>query len=396
MNSPARFLDLHVLQPVSAANLNRDEFNDPKSLDWGNSIRTLVSSQAWKRPIRLDMERDLNEHAARTRTLAHELAHTLTDAGWPADLAAFAAGQVVLSAKKDGLKHEADYRTKAMLYLPADVLHSLAVLCQENRADLEEAHTAHTAELAEPAAGKDAKRKTKEPAPVLDKKKVAGLLTGRTASINLFGRMLAELADGHVEAAVQMAPAFTVHRSEPQPDYFIAAEDWPQPGDKGGAHLETAFLTAGVFYRFATVNITHLLNNLTHDRHADKAHDLIKLFTWHYIMSMPGSKKTATAPHTIPSLVHYAVRDARSVSYSPAFERPVQADTSGGHLAPAITALTDYATTVNRLVGTHSRIAHGHATTGAPLTDSLGAHHASFDDLATTCATAALTPLATA
>ncbi|MFI9780495.1 type I-E CRISPR-associated protein Cas7/Cse4/CasC [Streptomyces sp. NPDC051956] len=386
MYTPARYLDLHILQAVPAANLNRDEFQDPKSITYGNAERTFVSSQAWKRPIRLAVEDELGEYAARTRTLAHVLADRLKDTDWPDTLADFAAAQVVLSAKKDGLKHEPDFRTKAMLYLPQAVLDDLAALCQDNRAELEEALATHTAEAAD-----DSKKKRKEPAPVLNSKQVAHHLTRRTASINLFGRMLAELSDGHVEAAVQMAPAFTVHRSAPQPDYFTAVEDWPQPGDRGGAHLETAFLTAGVFYRFTTINITELLNNLTRDAHPDTARDLIELFTWHFIMAMPGSRKTATAPHTIPDLVHYTVRDARSISYSAAFEQPVQADTRGGHLAPALTTLTNYATAIDRLVGTRRRIAHGHATTGTPLNDPLGTHHPSFDDLTAACATAALT-----
>uniref|UniRef100_A0AAU1TVS1 Type I-E CRISPR-associated protein Cas7/Cse4/CasC n=1 Tax=Streptomyces sp. NBC_00119 TaxID=2975659 RepID=A0AAU1TVS1_9ACTN len=386
MYVPARYLDLHILQAVPAANLNRNEFQDPKSITWGNAERTFVSSQAWKRPIRLAVEGELGEYAARTRTLARVLAQHLKDTDWPDDLAEFAAAQTVLSAKKDGLKHESDFRTKAMLYLPRAVIADLAELCQDSRAELEEALTAHTAEAAD-----DSKKRRKEPAPVLNSKQVARHLTRRTASINLFGRMLTELADGHVEAAVQMAPAFTVNRSDPQPDYFIAVEDWPQPGDKGGAHLETAFLTTGVFYRFATVNITELLNNLTHDARPDTARQLIELFTWHFIMAMPGSRKTATAPHTIPGLVHYAVRDARPISYSAAFEQPVQADARGGHLAPALTTLTDYATAIDRLVGTRRRIAHGHATTHAPLERQLGTHHPSFDDLAAACATAALT-----
>ncbi|MER5852964.1 type I-E CRISPR-associated protein Cas7/Cse4/CasC [Streptomyces sp. NPDC002012] len=385
MHQPARFLDLHILHPVTAANLNRDENNEPKTIAFGNAVRAFISSYAWKRPIRLEVEQELGEHAARTRMMPLVVAQKLREAQWPDDLAAFASAQIVLSAKQNGLQHneKEGYRTQAMLYMPQDVADGLVTLCEKNRAELEDALAEHN---------EKPKSKSRKPHAVLPAKEIAAQLTRRTASINLFGRMLAELPSGHVEAAVQMAPAFTVHRSDPQPDFFTTVEDWPQPGDRGSAHMETAFLTAGVLYRFATVNITELQSNLGSGIPTDTVKALTELFVWHFITSMPGGKKTSTAPHTIPDLVYYAVRDRRSISYGAAFEQPVKAAPSGGYTAPARQALADYAATVNRLVGTRRRIAHGHAGTTVMPAEHLGTHHLSFDDLATACATAALTP----
>ncbi|MFG2651233.1 type I-E CRISPR-associated protein Cas7/Cse4/CasC [Streptomyces sp. NPDC048436] len=380
MHTPARFLDLHILQPVTAANLNRDADNDPKTISFGNAIRALVSPQAWKRPIRLNVEQDLGEHAARTRMVPPLVARKLQEAKWPEDLAAFASAQIVHSAKNGGLQHndKEGYRTQAMLYLPTDVIDDLVALCEKHRTALEEALAAHTPK--------------KKIDPVLPAKDLAAQLTRRTASINLFGRMLAELPAGHVEAAVQMAPAFSVHQSDPQPDFFTAVEDLPQDGGSGSAHLQTAFLTTSVLYRFATINITDLRHNLGSTTSAEAVNALIELFVRHFILSMPGGKKTSTAPHTVPDLVHYAVRDRRSVSYGAAFEQPVKAAPQGGYTAPARQALTDYAITISRLLGPRHLVAHGHTTTANPI-KALGAHHPSFDDLAAACAAAATAPL---
>ncbi|MGW0939724.1 type I-E CRISPR-associated protein Cas7/Cse4/CasC [Streptomyces sp. NPDC002666] len=379
MHTPARFLDLHILHPVTAANLNRDEDNDPKTISYGNAIRAYVSPQAWKRPIRLNVERELGEHAARTRMVPPLVARKLQEAQWPEDLAAFASAQIVHSAKKGGLKHNAKegYRTQAMLYLPKDVIDDLVALCERHRPELEEA-------LATRTPGK------KKIDAVLPAKDLAAHLTRRTASINLFGRMLAEMPAGHVEAAVQMAPAFSVHQSDPQPDFFTAVEDLPQDGDAGSAHLQTAFLTTSVFYRFATINITDLHHNLGPGAPAETVNDLVELFVRHFILSMPGGKKTSTAPHTLPDLVHYAVRDSRSVSYGAAFEQPVKAAPQGGYTAPARQALADYAATISRLLGPRHLLAHGHTATTKPFKE-LGTHHTSFDALATACAAAATT-----
>ncbi|MFJ4188955.1 type I-E CRISPR-associated protein Cas7/Cse4/CasC [Kitasatospora sp. NPDC089509] len=373
-----RFLDLHILQAIPAANLNRNDAQEPKTIEVGNTIRSMVSSQAWKRPIRLDIEEELREPAARTRNLPLVLAEHLRTQGWPADLAAFAGAQAARSATKDGLKTDPanDGRTQALAYVPADITNALADLCAEHRTALEEGHAEYTAAAKKPALH-----------PLLPTKKVAEILARRTDSIALLGRMHAELPGAHVEAALQMAPAYTVHKADLQPDYFTAVEDWPQPGERGSAHLQTAFLTTGLFYRFATVSLTELLNNLNGD--TSRARRLLTAFTDAFIMTLPQAKKTATAHHSLPDLIHYTVRERRPVSYSAAFEQPVTAHPRGGYTQPARDALASYATAVDRLIGTKRRLAHGH--TGAfdtPITP-LGTHHTTFEDLTAAATTAA-------
>lgn len=367
-----RFLDLHALQAIPAANLNRNDAQEPKTIEVGNTIRAMVSSQAWKRPIRLDIEEELQEPAARTRQVPVVLADHLRQEGWPADLAAFAGAQVARSATTDGLKTDPANkgRTLALAYVPADITDALTDLCTEHRTALEDGHAEHTAAAKKPALK-----------PLLPAKKVAAILSRRTDSIALLGRMHAELPGAHVEAALQMAPAFSVHKADLQPDYFTAVEEWPQPGDRGSAHLQTAFLTTGLFYRFATVNLTALLGNLNGD--TGRAQRLLTALTDAFIMTLPQAKKTATAHHSLPDLIHYTIRDRRPVSYSAAFEQPVTAHPRGGYTQPARDALTSYATAVDRLIGTRRRLAHGHAGAfDTPIT-ALGTHHKSFEDLTT-------------
>ncbi|MEV6013259.1 type I-E CRISPR-associated protein Cas7/Cse4/CasC [Streptomyces sp. NPDC051976] len=374
----SRYLDLHVLHPVAAANLNRGESGQPKTISLGDVTRGMVSSAAWKRVTREDMETDLGESAARTRMVPLAVADALREAGWPDDLAQFTAAQIPQSAKEGGLKTnpKEGHRTQAMLFLPNDAGARLLQICIDHRDDLEQA-------LAEQnTTGK------KAPA-VLPQAKIAAELIRRTATINLFGRMLAEIPSGHVEGAVQMAPAFTVHKAGLQPDFFTAVEDWPRPGEHGSAHLETAFLTAGVFYRFTTVNITTLTASLHGDSAA--AAKLIELFVSTFILSMPKGKQTSTAAQTIPDVVYYAVRDRRPVSFGAAFEQPVTAR-GQGYTLPARQRLAEYAATIDRLLGTRHRIAHGHATAAGKAIDHLGTYHPGFADLAAESATSALAP----
>ena len=46
-------LELHMLQSFSVTCLNRDQFGSPKSVFFGGAPRARVSSQGWKRAIRL-------------------------------------------------------------------------------------------------------------------------------------------------------------------------------------------------------------------------------------------------------------------------------------------------------------------------------------------------------
>ncbi|MGW7521146.1 type I-E CRISPR-associated protein Cas7/Cse4/CasC [Streptomyces sp. NPDC054796] len=395
MPAPARYIDLHALHPVPASLLNRGEDDEPKTMLYGGVTRSMVSSQAWKRPIRLALEEELDEHATRTRTLPLHLADALREAGWPEGLAAFAGAQAARSASTKGLKTDAQQGgiTRTALLL-ADILPEMTELCEKHRSELEEAHTAHTAAVAAAAEKKARGGRSSEPAipAVLPTRTVASLLRRRTATINLFGRMLAEIPDGHVDGAVQLAHAFAVHPSDAQPDYFTTVEEWPRPHETGSAYLETALFTTGILYRYATVNLTELTRNL----HGDQAQALrlLGLFTQAFIEEMPQAKKTSTAPHTLPHLLHYAIRDRRPVSYAAAFEQPVKHAPGGGYTLPAVQALCQHADAVNRLLGERRRIAHGHSTLQTTPLDHLGTPHASFADLTHALTTAAAEPSA--
>ncbi|MFS8204684.1 type I-E CRISPR-associated protein Cas7/Cse4/CasC [Streptomyces sp. CWNU-52B] len=389
---PARYLDLHALHPLPASVLNRGEDNEPKTLLYGGTTRAYVSSQAWKRPIRLRLEEDLDEHAARTRNLPLRVSDALRAAGWSDDLAAFAGAQIVRSATSGGLRIEEKLGgiTSVALYIPRDILDDLLALCTEHRQNLYDALQEETAAAPKPKGKKSRSDKTKTPA-VLPTRQVAALIRRRTATINLFGRMLAEVPDAHVDGAVQMAHAFTVHTSDLQPDYFTAMEDWSAPGETGSAHLKTAFFTTGLLYRYATVNLTELTRNLDGDN--DETLHLLSLFTEAFIDVMPGAKKTSTAPHTLPHLIHYALRDRRPLSLAAAFERPVRHAPGGGYTQPATQTLSEHAAALNQLLGSKHRIAHGYATAQTDDIDHLGQRHASFDDLTDALTRAAAQPV---
>ena len=91
-----KHLELHILQSVPVACLNRDDLNSPKTAVFGGVQRARVSSQSWKRAIR-----ELAKEAApnlfkgnRTRRMVFALKNCLIEKGIDAECSIAIAEQV--------------------------------------------------------------------------------------------------------------------------------------------------------------------------------------------------------------------------------------------------------------------------------------------------------------
>jgi CRISPR system Cascade subunit CasC len=336
------YIDIHALQTVPYANLNRDDLGSPKTLIYGDAERTRVSSQSWKRAVRHEIERRLGDPAVRTRRLVQAVSARLTDQGWDEELAVSGARQVLLSAGKDkeGIKFEKDKDiTSVTFYLPAAGIGELAAIVAEHR-------DAVTAEAAK-----------KKPSPVLPKDRVEAVLRSRNGTVSLLGRMLAELPGAEVDGAVQFAHAFTTHATVVETDFFTAVDDIEKPGDAGSAHMNAGQFSAGTFYRYANIGLATLSGNLNGDTTA--ARELAGEFLRAFTVTVPSGKQNATAAMTIPDLVYVAVREDRPISLAPAFESPLTSQL--GYAQPSRDALSDYAARLHDYWGTDGIAWHGHA-----------------------------------
>ncbi|MCX4554285.1 type I-E CRISPR-associated protein Cas7/Cse4/CasC [Streptomyces sp. NBC_01500] len=383
--APARFVDIHILQSVPFANLNRDDTNSVKTVRYGNTLRTRVSSQSWKRALRGVFQDRIGEAALRTRRIGERVTRLLAEErGWPENLAQRAGGHMAAasSIKFELAKDPADPKqpaankvlTNAMVYVPSLAVSELADLAEEHRESLEQA--------------KDIKKPTDKS--ILPKERVESVLRSRNGVINIFGRMLAEVDNAGVDGAVQVAHALTTHETDVELDYFSAVDDitatW---GDAtGSGHMGHAEFSSGTFYRYATIDLRDLSTNTGDDPATIR--ELTDAFLSAFILSLPQAKKNSTAPHTIPDLVHLSVRTDRPLSYAAAFESPVQAAGQGGFSGPSRQALSDYAQAANTLLGTANILTSGWAALDAKGLDGLGERHDSFDNLITSALASAL------
>jgi CRISPR system Cascade subunit CasC len=367
-----RFIDIHLLHTVPYANLNRDDLGTPKSVRFGDAERTRVSSQCWKRAVRLQMERATGEAAKRTRQVPQAVQCRLRDRGWSPQAATYAGEQIMatlatLAIKPEGFKLDKQTgEAQVLFYLPERAFDRLADIC-----------AAHQDRLEELRAGTLKLKKGEAPLPATE---VHAAVAERNEVINLFGRMLAELPSTNVDGAVQVAHAFTVHATDPQVDFFTAVDDLKWDADEiGSGHMNSAEFSAGTFYRYASVNLADLAENLHGD--TSGAVELAGAFLSAFITAMPEAKKNATAPFTVPDLAYIAVRGDRPVSLASAYESPVRAYGDSGYAERARLQLSEYAGAVYRLLGSDGLLHHAHAGVHTKAVEGLGERVDSFQGL---------------
>lgn len=367
MNQPL-YIDIHALQTLPFSNPNRDSEGAPKTMIFGGKERTRISSQSWKRQIRLDVEAKLADKAIRTRRVVRGVAERLqAQHGWSTEEAEDAGRQVARSAgngikleKSKNEKEEEVLTTSVLLYLPASGLDELTAIAADHK---------------DVVVAAEAK---KNPKGALPSDAIVEVLSQRSATINLFGRMLAELPGANVDGAVQMAHAFTTHETTPEFDFFSAVDDVEADlGIPGSGHINTGMFSAGTFYRYANIDVNGLAKNLDADVSVTK--DLVEAFLQAFIRTLPRGKDRPTAPMTVPDLVHIAVRTDRPVSMASAFEKPITGH--DGNLDQSIQVLDRYAGKLGKLLGGQNLTWSGHTRVTDDETRSFGRQLDSFDDL---------------
>lgn len=321
-------IDIHALQSLPPSNINRDDTGAPKSAIFGGVLRQRVSSQAWKRAIRKDFETYLSKEdlGTRSKRVVNLVATRVCelDGGYDRAAAEKAAEAVFKAAGiktvEPKVREGEDPRapeTGYLLFLSTGQVEQAARFILDN-------------------AGKaPSKKQAKE---ILDQ--------GHSIDVAMFGRMVADAPKYNVDAAVQVAHAIGVHESEPEFDYFTAVDDEVDRGgeETGAGMIGTVQMMSSTLYRFATIDVLSLRENLGDD--AQEAITAAGSFLRSFIRSLPTGKLNTFANNTLPELVYVTVREDRPVSLVNAFERPVRGDEGTSRRRAAARALAQEARSV--------------------------------------------------
>lgn len=374
------YIDLHLIQSVPPSNLNRDDTGAPKSAVYGGARRARVSSQAWKRATRARYQRDIDPAGLgyRTKQVAELIGDRMReqDPSMPDDVRASRAGAVL---KALGMKLEPAKRKEADE--AAGLYESSQYLAFFSSEQLDE-----FAALA---------LKTDKPGRA-EARKAGDSRHGMTVS--LFGRMVADDTSLNVDASVQVAHALSTHAVDAEADYYTAVDDVldmdKDREDSGAGMIGTIEFTSSTLYRYATLNLNQLMENLGD---IDTTAEAAVAFVNGFVTSMPTGKQNTFANGTVPDAVVVTVRDDLPINLVGAFESPVVA-ADGGYVQPSCEALARYAADVAGAYGAASgpnfvvRIGDrtnaidgmGERTTLAELGDKIGEVVRSSLDAATT------------
>lgn len=330
------FLDIHALQCVPPSNINRDDTGSPKTALYGGALRARVSSQAWKHAMREMFPSLLPEGklGVRTKFVIPLIAERIAKKRPDLEESASDFAKAVLDAT--GIKSsETDRKGSDEGTLATGYLVFIANRELDDLADI-------AIEWADE--GIDPKKPDAK-----SKKDVQRAFKGiQAVDIALFGRMLADASDFNVDAAAQVAHAISVNEISQEYDYFTAVDDEAAEDNAGAGMLGTVGFNSSTLYRYATVNIDALMEQL---QSAEATAAGVAAFLESFVKSMPTGKQNTFANRTLPNVVAVTLRDDQSVNLSAAFEKPVYPTRDKSVTQIAAEHLAEYAQEVEGAYG---------------------------------------------
>lgn len=296
-----QFFQLHILTPYAASNLNRDDAGRPKTLIFGGAERLRVSSQSLKRAFRTSVvfgEATGGALGTRSNSFTESLVQALRKAGINDDEKITKTVSAVITKEKLGApKKENNRVTEQLVHLAPEELTRLEALAVRL------------------TAGDDIEA---------DKEALVLVQKPRAADIALFGRMLADNPLYNVEAAAQVAHAFTTHRVSVEDDFYTAVNDLKSTNpeaDRGAGFIGVGEYGAGVFYLYINVDTDQLLRNLAGDKIL--AAKTLEGFIEAALTVSPKGKQNSYASRTYASYALAELGSRAPRSLAAAFVRPV-------------------------------------------------------------------------
>ncbi|WP_028571153.1 type I-E CRISPR-associated protein Cas7/Cse4/CasC [Desulfonatronum lacustre] len=325
----SKYIQLHILTSYPASNLNRDDLGRPKTVIMGNTQRLRVSSQSLKRAWRTSdvfQQAIGKEIGVRTKEMGKyvyislESGRKLTDLIEDRDVTSISG-----IASKD-----VDNKSKEIAKAIAGVFGKTKSLPTKKEEiekdpllDLEIEQLAHFS----PSEIKGIER-------LIEECRTNGAVPeggqlellrreNQAADIALFGRMLAASRRYNIEAAVQVAHAMTVHKTEVEDDFFTAVDDL-NVEDSGAGHMGIAEFGAGLFYLYVCVDRELLKENLGDDQ--DLTSRTLQALCRAACTISPGGKQNSFASRAYASYCLAEKGDAQPRTLSVAFLKPVSGD----------------------------------------------------------------------
>ncbi len=376
--SDKNFVNYHILISHNSSCLNRDDMGMQKTAVFGGTRRVRISSQSLKREMRKPRlqehsnnywQQNLGEPSIRTRDLSklnEKFIAELGDEFEPA-LVTEAIDRFVKTAKATGGEAEADAadeegddtaekgdtkKASKKIAVAPWVTNEIREICRVIKAVKEEGLSADELKKIEETFNKQKKKKKsledfkdeaigkKIEKQLKEKAEAVKNALASAVDIALFGRMATSGLMTSVDGAMAVAHAITTHTVDGDIDWFTAVDDLIQDsGETGSGHLDTQEFSAGVFYRYASLNLSMLQKNLGVDR--ARALEIAKHFLHMLATTIPSAKQNSFAAFNPADFACVSLSDM-PISLANAFEEPVARGQKGGFRKPSIDAFCEY------------------------------------------------------
>ena len=289
-------LEFHILQSFPVTCLNRDDVGSPKSAIVGGVTRARVSSQCWKRQVRLAMHDFGIKLAHRSKHFDEQLVKRCMELGASEEKA------------KDCAQAMADTVVKDALFFFTDTeIDCCAKYAQEKDFCSDDI-------------------KAKE---VLALVKKSLKLAVDGLDIALFGRMVALAPDLNIQAAASFSHAISTHAVSTELDFFTALDDLdPTPG---AAHMDNLEFNSATYYRYISLDLGQLYESLGGENVVPSVCAFIKAL----FVAVPSARQNTVAGACPWDYAKILLRKGQGIQLS--FDKPVKA--KGGYVAPSIEAL---------------------------------------------------------
>jgi len=293
----------HILQSFPVVCLNRDDVGAPKTAIVGGVKRARVSSQCWKRQVRMSLHEAGLTIAVRTKKLAEYISLFVKESDIDKEKAIAAVANAL---SDDTLVFFSEEEAKVIASYIDDL---------DTEKKIEEVVKKKDKELASELA-----KKIKNP-----RKKNIGI---DGLDIALFGRMVAKAADLNVEGAASFSHAITTHKAASEVDFFTAFDDI----EDIAKHMGAIEYTSGTFYRYISLDLGQLAENIG-EEDIEKA---VMAFTQAIYLAVPSARQHTQAGYCPWEYAHIYVRKGQGMQLS--FDKAVQAGRDG-YLEPSIKAM---------------------------------------------------------
>jgi CRISPR system Cascade subunit CasC len=301
-------IEYHILQSFPVTCLNRDDVGAPKSAIVGGVPRARVSSQCWKRQVRLAMRDFGVKLGVRTKKAEEIFTRACLEAGADEEQAAACGEKIATQLTDDTLLFVSDTEAAAF-----------AAYAAEKEFDISKIKDKELAKVAKKALN-----------PAVD-----------ALDIALFGRMVAKATDMNVEAAASFSHAISTHKVSNEVEFFTALDDLPA---EGSAHMGSLEYNSATYYRYISLDLGQLAQTMGES----DLKNAIEAFTKALFVAVPNARQSTQSGASTWEFARVLVRKGQRLQVP--FETPVKAR-EGGYLDSSVETLKSYLDKKEKLSG---------------------------------------------